>query len=62
MSECRDCGTEFYNEAEPLSVICDECRDSRDNYYADWLKDRADDAAWAAWEADDFQDFLNERK
>ena len=43
MVECQDCGTEFFNEFEPLATICAECVDHRDGYYADWLKERADD-------------------
>lgn len=43
MVACQDCGTEFFNEFEPLSTICANCVDDRDSYYADWLAERADD-------------------
>jgi hypothetical protein len=46
MVACQQCGVEFFNEFEPLSTICQSCKeeesDAADAYwekYLDWVDD-----------------------
>lgn len=46
MVACEQCGTEFFNEFEPLSTICESCKEEEsaaaDAYwekYLDWVDD-----------------------
>jgi hypothetical protein len=52
MIECNQCGTEFFNEFEPLSTICESCKEEysteADAYwqqYIDWVEDKENDTS-----------------
>jgi hypothetical protein len=40
MTQCNDCGRDFFDEYNPLSTLCRGCSDDRDGYYADWVAEQ----------------------